>query len=65
MDMNGISSAWSTAKGFPHKNLHYCNKFLLSSYAKGYEYVIKKYNLNKKVFVAGISMGGGAAALIT
>ena len=65
MDMNGISSAWTSAKGVPNTNLHYCNKHLLSSYANGYKYVIEKYNLEKRVFVAGLSMGGGAAALIT
>ena len=65
MDMNGVSTAWASAKGVPNTGLHYCNKFLLESYSKGYEYVTKKYNVTKSVFIAGISMGGGAAALIT
>ena len=65
MDVNGVSTAWASAKGVPNTGLHYCNKFLLDSYSKGYEYVTKKYNVTKSVFIAGISMGGGAAALIT
>ncbi len=64
MDMNGVSAEWGNAKGFPITNQHYCCKFLLQSYKKGYEYVTNKYNLRKDVFVAGISMGGGASALI-
>lgn len=64
LDMNGMPSSWGTAQSFPVTNQHYCNKFLLSSYAKGYEYVVKKYNLEKEIYVTGISMGGGASALI-
>ena len=64
MDMNGMAPEWGAAMGFPVTNQHYCNKYLLQSYKKGYEYVMKKYNLKKEVFMAGISMGGGASALI-
>lgn len=64
MDMNGMALEWGAAQGFPVTNQHYCNKYLLQSYKKGYEYVTKKYNLKKEVFLAGISMGGGASALI-
>ncbi len=65
MDMNGISAAWTVARDVPYTNLHYCSKYLLQSYLSGYKYVMKKYNLEERVFVTGISMGGGAAALIT
>ena len=65
MDMNGISAAWATAMGFPRTSWHYCNKYLIDSYHKGYEYVLNKYNIDRtKVFIAGISMGGGASALL-
>ncbi len=64
LDMNGMSTEWGTAQGFPVTNQHYCNKYLLQSYKKGYEYAVSKYNLKKEAFVAGISMGGGASALI-
>ena len=65
MDMNGMSEQWGASQGFPVKNQHYCNKYLIQSYKKGYDYVIKKYNLRKEVFVMGISMGGGASMLLT
>lgn len=66
MDMNGMSSDWGTAKGFPVVNQHYCNKYLLQSYKKGYDYVMNKYPyLFKDVFVFGLSMGGGASLLLT
>lgn len=66
MDMNGMSSDWGTAKGFPVINQHYCNKYLLQSYKKGYDYVMDKYPyLFKDVFVFGLSMGGGASLLLT
>ena len=65
MDMNGVSQAWATAAGFPMTDRHYCNKYLIDSYQKGYEYVLDKFNVDKgKVFIAGISMGGGASALL-
>lgn len=65
MDMNGISQAWGTAMNFPMPDRHYCNKRLIESYQKGYEYVLNKFNIDKtKVFIAGISMGGGASALL-
>lgn len=65
MDMNGMSTAWGTALGVPNNGLHYCNKNLLQSYVKGYKYVMEKFNLEPRVFVSGVSMGGGAAALLT
>ena len=65
MDMNGVAPAWGTAMEFPLTNWHYCNKYLIDSYHKGYEYVLDKFNIDKtKVFIAGISMGGGASALL-
>lgn len=66
MDMNGMSSDWGSAMGFPVTNQHYCNKYVLQSYKKGYDYVMAKYPyLHKEVFVAGLSMGGGASTMIT
>lgn len=66
MDMNGMSYDWGTAKNFPEKSQHYCNKYLLQSYKKGYDYCINKYKyLDKNVFIMGISMGGGASMMIT
>ena len=65
MDMNGMSEQWGANQGFPIKNQHYGNKYLIQSYRKGYDYVIKKYNLYKEVFMMGISMGGGASMLVT
>jgi hypothetical protein len=64
MDMNGVAPQWGSDKGFPAPSQHYCTKHLLGSYAKGYHYVMEKYNLNKQVFILGLSMGGGASALI-
>lgn len=65
MDMNGMSQSWAIAMGFPNILFHYCNKYLVDSYHKGYEYVLNKYNIDKtKVFIGGISMGGGASALL-
>ena len=66
MDMNGMSSDWGSAMGFPVTNQHYCNKYVLQSYKKGYDYVMAKYPyLHKEVFVAGLSMGGGSSTMIT
>ena len=66
MDMNGMSSDWGSAMGFPITNQHYCNKYVLQSYKKGYDYVMAKYPyLHKEVFVAGLSMGGGSSTMIT
>ncbi len=64
LDMNGMAPAWGQAMGFPVQDQHYCNKHVLQCYKKGYDYVMKKYNLHKEVFVMGISMGGGASTLI-
>ncbi|MBR2332725.1 MAG: hypothetical protein IKA60_00120 [Rikenellaceae bacterium] len=64
LDMNGMAPSWGQAMGFPVTDQHYCNKHVLQCYKKGYDYVMKKYNLHKEVFVMGISMGGGASTLI-
>lgn len=64
MDMNGIAPKWGSEKGFPMPNQHYCNKYLLDSYAKGYDWVMENYNLKPQVLMMGLSMGGGASALI-
>lgn len=64
MDMNGISAAWGTSRSYPEIDKHYCSRYLIGSYTKGYDYVMKKYNLDPHVYLSGISMGGGAAALI-
>ncbi len=64
LDMNGMASSWGQAMGFPVTDQHYCNKHVLQCYKKGYDYVMRKYNLHKEVFVMGISMGGGASTLI-
>jgi len=65
MDMNGMSADWGDSKSFAVVNQHYGNKYLLQSYKKGYDYVIKKYNLFDEVFVIGLSMGGLASFMLT
>jgi hypothetical protein len=64
MDMNGMSSSWGTDKGLPIKGQHFASKYLLESYRKGLDYCRNKYNLYPEVFIMGISMGGGAMAML-
>ena len=54
LDMNGIPTE-ITGDG---NGRHFNAPFALSSYTKGYQYVIDNYNLKKEVFITGMSLGG-------
>ena len=54
LDMNGLPIEISGDGNGRHFNA----PFALSSYTKGYQYVIDNYNLKKEVFITGMSLGG-------
>lgn len=59
LDVNGVPKALSNNSG-----LHYGSPLALQSYLKAYDYVIKRYNVKKDVFVVGTSMGGLSSNMI-
>jgi esterase/lipase len=56
LEMNGIPDDIATTE--TAKGKHYGASYSLQSNVKGYQYVVKNYNIYKEVFVTGSSMGG-------
>jgi|GEM_PF-965443 len=58
LDVNGIPNGIIGNGGTNAQVRHYGSPYALQSYLKAYAWAVENYNIQKEVYVSGISMGG-------